>query len=61
MEIYASIVRAVYRVASGFPGKALSVVLHPQVLERFDLALDTTGQFQFPEGLQGKLQGRRAS
>lgn len=58
MEIYVSIVRAVYRVSIRFPGKALSVVLHPQVLERFDLALDANDNFQFSEGLAGKLQDK---
>jgi HK97 family phage major capsid protein len=54
MDIYTAIVQATYRLTGRYYDN-LAVALHPQVLERFDLALDANDNFLFPDGLQGKL------
>jgi HK97 family phage major capsid protein len=57
MLVYQSIIRRL-TVLNGRLQSNISVVVHPNVSERFDLALNANGDFLFPDGLRGKLTGK---
>ena len=57
MEVYASIIQRL-TVLKGRLLTGLTVVIHPDVGERFDLATLSDGSFMFPDGLAGKLVGK---
>jgi HK97 family phage major capsid protein len=57
MGVYSAIIRRITAL-KGRLLTGLTVVVHPTLAERFDLAVNGNDEFIFPDGLAGKLVGK---